>query len=88
MLCPRPHRALGRSLLLPTALQEERPYREEYFDLVKVQDGHGRRECRDHNSSEPWPCGDCDCPACLEEKLKNTGKPFLTLLRNSTRDRK
>ena len=70
----------------PTPLEEERPYWEEYFDLVKVQDAHDRRKCRDHNGSEPWACGDCDCTARLEEKLKNTGKPLLTVLRNSTRD--
>jgi len=70
----------------PTALQEERPYWEEYFELVKVQDAHDRRQCRDHNGSEPWACGDCDCTARLEEKLKTTGKPFLTLLRSSTSD--
>jgi hypothetical protein len=70
----------------PTPLQEERPYWEEYFELVKVQDAHDRRQCRDHNGSEPWACGDCDCTARLEEKLKTTGKPFLTLLRSSTSD--
>jgi hypothetical protein len=70
----------------PTALQEERPYWEEYFELVKVQDAHDRRQCRDHNGTEPWACGDCDCTARLEEKLKTSGKPFLTLLRSSTSD--
>jgi hypothetical protein len=70
----------------PTPLQEERPYWEEYFELVKVQDAHDRRQCRDHNGTEPWACGDCDCTARLEEKLKTTGKPFLTLLRSSTSD--
>ena len=35
----------------PTPLQEERPYWEEYFDLVRVQDAHDRRKCRDHNGS-------------------------------------
>jgi hypothetical protein len=70
----------------PTPLQEERPYWEEYFELVKVQDAHDRRQCRDHNGSEPWACGDCDCTARLEEKLKTSGKPFLTLLRSSTSD--
>ena len=68
----------------PTPLQEERPYWEKYFDLVKVQDAHDRRKCRDHNGTEPWACGDCDCTARLEEKLKNTGQPFLNLLRSST----
>jgi hypothetical protein len=68
----------------PTPLQEERPYWEEYFELVKVQDAHDRRKCRDENGSEPWACGDCDCTARLEEKLKNTGKPFLEHLHNSS----
>jgi hypothetical protein len=69
----------------PTPLQEERPYWEKYFDLVKVQDAHDRRKCRDHNGTELWACGDCDCTARLEEKLKNTGQPFLNLLRSSTK---
>jgi hypothetical protein len=67
----------------PTPLQEERPYWEEYFDLVKVQDAHDRRKCRDHNGSAPWACGDCDCTARLEQKLHSTGKPFLNVLRGS-----
>ncbi len=66
----------------PTPLQEERPYWEEYFDLVKVQDAHDRRNCRDYNGAEAWACGDCDCTARLEEKLKKTGKPFLENLRS------
>jgi hypothetical protein len=69
-----------------TPLQEERPYWEEYFELVKVQDAHDRRKCRDENGSEPWACGECDCTARLEEKLKNAGKPFLGLLHNSLTD--
>ncbi|MBI1787361.1 MAG: hypothetical protein HYR60_07400 [Acidobacteria bacterium] len=70
----------------PTPLLEERPYWEEYFELVKVQGAHDRRKCRDHNGSEPWACGDCDCTARLEEKLKNTGKPFQELLQSSFDD--
>jgi hypothetical protein len=64
----------------PTPLQEERPYWEEYFDLTKVQDAHDRRKCRDQNGSEPWACGDCDCTARLEQRLKARGEPFLTSL--------
>jgi hypothetical protein len=67
----------------PTPLLEERPYWEEYFDLVKVQNAHDRRKCRDYNGTEPWACGDCDCTARLEAKLKATGKPFLDMLRSS-----
>ncbi len=70
----------------PTPLQEERPYWEEYFELVKVQDAHDRRKCRDENGSEPWACGDCDCTARLEEKLQITGKPFLELWHGSLDD--
>jgi hypothetical protein len=70
----------------PTPLQEERPYWEEYFDLIKVQDAHDRNKCHDQNGSEPWACGDCDCTARLEAKLKHTGKPFLELLRSRSED--
>jgi hypothetical protein len=70
----------------PTPLQEERPYWEEYFDLVKVQDAHDRRKCRDYNGSEPWACGDCDCTARLEEKLRNSGESFLKILRKDAKD--
>ena len=65
----------------PTPLLEERPYWEEYFDLARVQDAHDRRKCRDENRSEPWACGDCDCTARLEQKLKVSGSPFLVSLR-------
>jgi hypothetical protein len=65
----------------PTPLQEERPYWEQYFELTRVQDAHDRRKCRDENGSEAWACGDCDCTARLEEKLKKAGTPFLKVLR-------
>ena len=68
----------------PTPLQEERPYWEEYFDLVKVQDAHDRQKCRDQNGSEPWACGECDCTSRLEKRLQSTGEPFLDALRGST----
>lgn len=66
----------------PTPLQEEQPYWEEYFDLTRVQDAHDRRKCRDENGTEAWACGDCDCTARLEQKLKDSGKSFLVELRN------
>ena len=68
----------------PTPLQEERPYWEEYFELTKVQDAHDRRKCRDENRTEPWACGDCDCTARLEQKLKASGTPFLGALAKGT----
>src|SRR5215831_3687324 len=60
-----------------TPLEEERPYWEEYFELVKVQDAHLRKNCRDENGTEPWACGNCDCTLRLEERLGKSGKPFL-----------
>jgi hypothetical protein len=67
----------------PTPLAEERPYWEEYFELVKVQDAHNRRKCRDENGTEPWACGDCDCTVRLEAKLATQGRPFLEVLREA-----
>jgi hypothetical protein len=62
-------------------LQEEQPYWEQYFELTRVQDAHDRRKCRDENGTEPWACGECDCTARLEQKLKKQGAPFLDSLR-------
>lgn len=62
-------------------LDEERPYWEAYFDLVRVQDAHSRRLCRDLNGEEPWACGDCDCTERLEERMEGWGEPFLEVLR-------
>jgi hypothetical protein len=72
----------------PTPLQEERPYWEQYFDLTRVQDAHDRRNCRDENGTEYWACDSCDCTARLEEKLKNTGKPFLISLEANCSDQR
>src|SRR6187399_2424693 len=52
-----------------TPLAEERPYWEEYFDLVKVQDAHARSRCKDLNGTEPWACSDCDCTEKLNARL-------------------
>ena len=68
-----------------TPLEEERPYWEEYFDLVKVQDAHARHNCRDENGSEPWACGDCDCTDQLAARLASDGRPFLPVVRDSLR---
>ena len=59
-----------------TPLAEERPYWEDYFDLVTAKDAHARSRCRDLNGSEPWACCDCDCTARLEEWLAGQGVPF------------
>jgi hypothetical protein len=62
-------------------LEEERPYWEEYFDLLRVTDAHARRNCRHENGSERWACCDCDCTKRLEEKLSTQGDSFLQRLR-------
>ena len=71
----------------PTPLAEERPYWEEYFRLVKVQDAHARSRCRDLNGTEPWACTDCDCTARLEERLRSWGASFLKSLRGEKHSR-
>ena len=65
----------------PTPLQEERPYWKQHFELVKVQDAHDRRECRDWNGSESWACETCDCTERLERKLATLGDSFMKTLR-------
>ena len=60
-----------------TPLQEERPYWEEYFDLLSVKDAHSRKNCRDLNGTEPWACSNCDCTRRLEERLRQRGETFL-----------
>jgi hypothetical protein len=65
----------------PTPLQEERPYWEEHFELIRVQDAHDRRRCRDENGSEPWACDECDCTERLERRLSERGEGFLDKLR-------
>ena len=67
----------------PTPLAEERPYWEEFFELVKVQDAHARHKCRDEDGSEPWACCDCDCTAKLEARLQSEGRPLLAVLREA-----
>ena len=63
-----------------TPLQEERPYWEQYFDLLSVKDAHSRKNCRHENGTEPWACSNCDCTKRLEERLGKTGESFLETL--------
>lgn len=64
----------------PTPLGEERPFWQEHFDLLRVQDAHHRSKCRDENGTEPWACSDCDCTARLEERMESWGGSFLERL--------
>ena len=61
-------------------LEEERPYWEQYFDLVEVTDAHNRENCRDLNGKEPWACSNCDCTRKLELWLQRRGESFLKKL--------
>jgi hypothetical protein len=63
-------------------LAEERPYWEEYFDLLRIKDAHSRRTCLHENGTEPWACCDCDCTKKLEQKLASAGESFLETLRS------
>jgi hypothetical protein len=80
-LCPDGTARWVEVCYCPTPLQEERPYWEQHFVLVKVQDAHDRRQCRDQNGSEPWACENCDCTQRLERKLATFGDLFLEKLR-------
>ena len=62
-------------------LAEERPYWQEYFQLLSVTDSHSRRTCRHENGTEPWACCDCDCTKKLEERLAAQDESFLESLR-------
>jgi hypothetical protein len=64
-------------------LDEERPYWEQYFELVRVQDAHPREKCRDISGEEPWACSDCDCTERLEQQLETVGRSFVEALREA-----
>ena len=64
-----------------TPLEEERPYWEEYFELLSVKDAHNRENCRHENGTELWACSDCDCTRRLEARLSEKGAAFLPTLR-------
>ncbi len=64
-------------------LEEERPYWEAYFDLIRVQDAHRRQRCRDVNGAEVWACCDCDCTKRLEGRLATRGESFLGSLQRT-----
>ena len=63
-----------------TPLQEERPYWEQFFELIRIQDAHSRRNCRHENGTELWACSNCNCTHRLEKRLQTCGKPFLESL--------
>lgn len=64
-----------------TPLQEERPYWEEYFELVQVKNAHARDKCKDLNGTEYWACSSCDCTERLEAVMETWGDLFIHELR-------
>ena len=58
-------------------LKEERPYWEEYFEILSISDARNRENCRDLSGEEPRACGKCDCTARLDERFERLGKAFL-----------
>ncbi len=64
----------------PTPLEEERPYWEDFFDLLDVRNAHARDRCHDLDGSEPWACGSCDCTDRLEAHLSGKGVAFRPML--------
>lgn len=71
----------------PTPLEEELPYWREYFDVLKIQDAHARKNCLDENGAEPWACVDCDCTAKLESRMAGWGCSFLRALKRGAESR-
>jgi hypothetical protein len=59
-----------------TPLEEERPYWEAFFELIRVKDAHARSRCRHENGTEPWACSTCDCTVKLEARLARRGGRF------------
>jgi len=57
-------------------LAEERPYWEEFFELLSVKHAHARSKCEHENGTKAWACSDCDCTERLERRLEKTGAPF------------
>ena len=65
----------------PIPLQEEKPYWEEYFELLKIKNAHARDKCKDLNGTEPWSCSNCDCTEKLEQRMESWGDEFLQKLK-------
>jgi hypothetical protein len=59
-----------------TPLDEERPYWEDYFQLLAIKDAHARSTCRHETGEETWACSSCDCTRKLEAWLDTQGAPF------------
>lgn len=61
----------------PTPLNEERPYWEEYFEDIRVENAQDPRYCRDANGEEKRACLECACTTVLEGRMLDWGVPFM-----------
>jgi hypothetical protein len=61
-------------------LAEERPYWEEYFELLSIEDAVDRTHCKHENGKEFWSCVSCTCAQKAEQQLSEQGESiFLNL---------
>jgi hypothetical protein len=58
-------------------LNEEKPYWEEYFEDIIVENAQDPKFCQDSNGELKRACFECSCTDELEEKMLNWGMPFI-----------
>ncbi len=58
-------------------LNEERPYWEEYFDIVSIQNAHDPKRCKDLSGKSKRACFECHCSRALEKEMLTWGTTFL-----------
>jgi hypothetical protein len=58
-------------------LAEERPYWEEYFELLDITDAANRLKCKHETGENRWSCVNCACARQTEADLCLIGKSFL-----------
>ncbi len=61
-------------------LAEEKPYWEEYFDLIQITDSAIRKACKHETGRDFWSCIDCNCTDKKEKELNKQGSSFLNSL--------
>jgi hypothetical protein len=57
-------------------LAEERPYWEEYFQLLNTTDAANRKNCKHETGVKLWSCVNCNCTAKQEKEMENLGDSF------------
>lgn len=61
-------------------LAEERPYWEEYFDLLQITDAANRKTCKHETGESLWSCVKCNCTVEQEKEMESWGRAFYQLL--------